>query len=388
VTQPRSIVPSFPESTATNQQVLYALAEGTGGFPIFNTNDLLAGLEKIAREQNAYYLLGYAPATSPEGSCHTLKVKVERGGTAVRSRSGYCNLKPADLLAGQPIERSLEARATAAAPGNMGGTIEAPFFYTAPNTARVNLAMDIPSKSVAFSKVKGKYHADVNILGIAYRTDGSIGARFSDSVTLDLDKDEWKEFTKEPWFYQNQLAIAPGQYRFDVVVSCGDQDFGKFESPLAIDPYDGKRFTISAALMSSGLERVSDAGAELDSALLEDRTPLMVKGLEVIPSGNNSFKKTDKAIVYAQVYEPRMMDPKPPNVRIGYRIMDPKTGKQMFTSGGVDATDFVQKGNPVISIGLKVPIDDLRPGAYRIDVQAGESGGTTTPMRSVNFEIE
>src|SRR5207253_2720932 len=59
--QPRTIVPTFPPSVATNQQVLAALAEGTGGFSIFNTNDLLAGLEKIGREQNEFYVLGYAP---------------------------------------------------------------------------------------------------------------------------------------------------------------------------------------------------------------------------------------------------------------------------------------------------------------------------------------
>jgi len=40
--QPRSIVPPFPPSATTNQQVMYALASGTGGFPILNSNDLLA----------------------------------------------------------------------------------------------------------------------------------------------------------------------------------------------------------------------------------------------------------------------------------------------------------------------------------------------------------
>ena len=112
-TQPRAIVPPFPESASTNQQVLYALAAGTGGFPIFNTNDLLTGLQKIAAEQNEYYLLGFAPSDSAEGSCHTLKVKVERGGTNVRARSGYCNVKPTDALAGKPIEKELEAHASA-----------------------------------------------------------------------------------------------------------------------------------------------------------------------------------------------------------------------------------------------------------------------------------
>ena len=42
--------PRFPESVATNQQVLYALAKGTGGFEIFNTNDFLQGLRRSPRK--------------------------------------------------------------------------------------------------------------------------------------------------------------------------------------------------------------------------------------------------------------------------------------------------------------------------------------------------
>jgi len=60
---------------ATNQQILQALADGTGGFAIYNTNDLLGGLQRIANEQNEFYLLGYVPPDSAEGTCHTLKVK-------------------------------------------------------------------------------------------------------------------------------------------------------------------------------------------------------------------------------------------------------------------------------------------------------------------------
>src|SRR3984957_19027267 len=128
--QPRQIVPQFPPSASDNQQVLYQLADGTGGFVILNTNDLLGGLEKIAKDQNQYYLLGYRPAVSTEGSCHSLKVKVERGGTAVRARSGYCNIRPTDLLAGNPIEKDLETRASGEMKGNVAASMEAPFFYT------------------------------------------------------------------------------------------------------------------------------------------------------------------------------------------------------------------------------------------------------------------
>ncbi|HEY4740889.1 MAG TPA: VWA domain-containing protein [Candidatus Acidoferrales bacterium] len=388
VTQPRSIVPSFPNLPSNNQQVLYMLAEGTGGFPIMNTNDLLSGLDKIAREQNAYYLLGYAPQESPDGACHTLKVKVDRGGTNVRSRSGYCNVKPPDVLAGRPVEKTLEARATGTVPGNIGGTLEAPYFYTAPNAARVDLSMSIVSSSVEFTKVKGKFHSDVNILGIAYKPDGSVGARFSDAVTLDFDKDELKNFTAAPWYYQNQFTVAPGQYRLTIALSCGGQSFGKYETPLSIEPYDGKKFTLSALALSNSIQKVADSGPGLDAALLEDRTPLVVKDFEIVPSGSNRFKKTDKTVIYTQIYEPKLAAANPPVVRIGYRVVDPKTGKQLMASGAVETDTFIVKGSPVIAMGLKLPFDDLPPGSYRLDMQAGEVGGERTPVRSVSFDVE
>ena len=257
--QSRSIIPDFSQSVSTNQQVLAALAEGTGGFTIFNTNDLLGGLERIGKEQNEFYILGYVPKESPEGSCHTLKVKMDRGGLNVRSRTGYCNARVENPLDGKPLEKQLELHAAGTQPGSIRGAIEVPYFYTGPNVARVNLAMEIPSDSLKFDKDKGKYHANVNVLGIAYRPDGTIGARFNDTVNLDLEKDEWKDFTKTPYRYQNQFDAAPGTYKLTVVFSAGAGDaFGKFESPLQIDAYDGKQFTLGGVALTNSATRLSD----------------------------------------------------------------------------------------------------------------------------------
>jgi hypothetical protein len=386
--QPRSIVPPFPPSATTNQQVMYALASGTGGFPILNSNDLLAGLQKIAKEQDQYYLLGYAPTDSAEGSCHTLKVKVERNGETVRARSGYCNVKSADVLAGKPVEKDLEARAAGAEKGTMGGSLEAPYFYSSANTAQVNLAMEIPASSIEFAKAKGKSHADINFLGIAYKPDGSVAARFSDTVTLDFDKDELKRFQTAPMRYENQFEVAPGKYRLTVVVSAGGQGFGKYETPLSVDAYDGKKFTMSAVVLSNTLLRTGDPSSTLDSALLGDRTPLVVKGLQVVPSSSNHFKRTDSVILYAQLYDPFAGEATPPDIMAGYRVVDVKTGKDVFGAGPMDAGTFRLKGNTIVPVGFKVPLKDVPPGSYRIDVQSGETGGSLSPIRSVMFEVE
>jgi VWFA-related protein len=385
--QPRAIVPQFPPSASDNQQVLYQLADGTGGFVILNTNDLLGGLERIAKDQNQYYLLGYKPAISAEGSCHALKVKVERGGTNVRARSGYCNVRPVDLLAGNPIEKDLETRAVGEMQGNVAALMQAPFFYTSPNTAQVHLAVEIPSTALKFEKVKGKQHAALNILGIAYKPDGSIAARFSDTVNVDFEgKKEVEEFQKQPYRYENQFGVASGEYKLKVVFSSGNESFGKLETPLLIDPYRGQEFSISGVALSNNIRRAADISTDLDGQLLEDRTPLLVQGLQISPSASNHFKKTDTAAIYAEVYEPLLKNPNPPEVAYELIVVERKSGQEKLHVGS--RIPKVKAGDPVIPLGLKLPVASLAPGSYRVDLRAVDSVGNSSKTRTADFEVE
>jgi len=388
--QPRSIVPQFPESASTNQQILAALAEGTGGFTIFNTNDLFGGLQRIASEQNEFYLLGYVPPESAEGSCHTLKVKLNHGGTNVRARSGYCNARQPNILDGTPVEKQLEIRAQDAQGGGVHPSFQAPYFYTGPNLARVNLAMEIPQEMFKFDKDKGKYHSSLSVLGIAYREDGSVGAKFSDQVKLDLEKDEWKDFTKTAYNYQNQFDAVPGHYKMTVVLSAGNDAYGKSSWPLDIDAYDGKEFALGGIAMSNNAQRVEElaTNADFDSVLLEDRTPLVVKGLQVVPTAVNRFKRKDKIILYSEIYDSLLTGEQPPRVVLGYKIEERASNKEVFFTGTVAADDFLQKGNPVVPIGMLVMVKDLNPGNYRLILMAADAAGRKAPSRSVDFDLE
>jgi VWFA-related protein len=387
--QPRSIVPQFPESTAVNQQILAALAEGTGGFTIFNTNDLLGGLQRIASEQNEFYLLGYVPRESAEGSCHTLKVKMNHGGMNVRARSGYCNARQPNILDGTPVEKQLEMRAQASQGGAVQPSFQAPYFYTGPNVARVNLAMEIPQEMFKFEKDKGKYHTSLNVLGIAYREDGTVAAKFSDQVKLDLEKDDWKDFSKSAYQYQNQFDAVPGHYKMTVVLSAGSDTYGKSTWPLDIDAYDGKQFALGGVVMSTNAQRVEElaTNADFDSVLLEDRTPLVVKGLQVVPTAVNRFKRSDKVLFYSEIYDSLLTDEKPPRVVLGYKIQERASNKEVFFTGTLAADDFLQKGNPVVPVGMLVMVKDLKPGNYRLVVMGADAAGRQAPGRSVDFDL-
>jgi VWFA-related protein len=384
--QPQVLLPKIPASIGANQQLMQMLADGTGGFAIYNTNDLLGGLQRIAAETNQFYVLGYVPHETEEGSCHALKVKLNKGGMEVRSRSGYCNVRATNPLEGKPVEKQMEAQAGGATPGTIRASMQAPYFYAAPNVARVNLTMEIPGDAVVFNKDRGKYHASVNILGIAYKPDGSIGARFSDTLNMEMEKDEWKEFSKRPYQYENQFDAAPGTYKLAVVLSSGGTGFAKLETPLQIDAYDGNKFTLGGVVLSSSLQRVDEIPTEVDATLLEDRKPLIVKGMQITPAASYQFKKTDTITLYSELYEPLLKAESTTKLAAGYRIYD-TTNKEVFFTGGIPLDAFVEKGNPVVPFALKVDAKNLQPGKYRLVLLAVDGKNNLAPQRPVEFTV-
>lgn len=388
--QSRMIIPQLPDSTATNQNIMFMLAAGTGGFVIHETNDLIGGMEKIGKEQNEYYVLGYTPPDSEEGSCHALRVKVEHSGTEVRARTGYCNSRPQDLLAGNSTEKDLETRASLAQAGNVSASMQLPYFYTAPNVARVNVAMEIATDNVKFDKQKGKFHATINVLGLAYLADGTVGARFSDSMKLDFDdKKQMEAFKEHPMHYESQFDVASGKYNLKVVFASGGESFGKVEMPLQVDPYDAKQFSMSALALSKQIRRASDLGTGLDALLLEDRVPLIVDGMQLVPYGSNHFKKGELAAFYMELYEPLLVSAAttPPVVAFQLRILDGKTGEQKEDTGLMRVGLPAQKGSPTVPVAGKIPTQALNPGSYKVEIKAMDNAGKES-LRTADIQID
>lgn len=385
------ILPKMPESATTNQQIMYMLADGTGGFVIHDTNDLAGGLDKIGKELNEHYVLGYTPDDSAEGSCHSLQVKVDRGGTSVRARSGYCNVRPRDLLAGNPVEKTLETRAASAQAGNIPASMQLPFFYTGTNTARVNVAMDFPTDAVKFEKEKGKFHADVNVLGIASTKDGTVGARFSDTLKLEFqDKKQVQAFQEHPYHYENQFDIASGQYDLKVVFGASNDSFGKLEMPLVIEPYDSKEFGLSGIALSKEFYKAAEASA-LDVELISDRKPLVARGLQIIPNGSTKLKSTQNAVLYFEVYEPQLAVPDrkdTPQVVVEMKILDRKSGEKKVDSGWIQIPIPDKSTNPVLPVGMKLPVTGLAAGSYRLEMDAMDKSPGKPVVRVTDFDIE
>ena len=364
------------------------LASQTGGFAVVNANDLLGEMQKVSEEMDEYYLLGYVPPhPGHDGRYHKIHVKVDRAGTEVRARNGYSDTKSPDLLAGKTEGVALEAKATSFEAGEIPVTLSTPCFYIRPGVARINLALSIPGSAIDFEKHRDNFQSQINVLGIAYRDDGSVAARFSDTVNLDYEKDEKQEATKGFLDYQHSFKIAPGEYTFKLVLSAGGAKFGKYVTPLIVDPFSGQQFTLSGPAFGDRFAPSPLSSADIDEGLIEGSAPMVANGMQVVPSSKNRFKKDMNPVVYVEVYDPLLESG---NLQIGilFDIMDRKTKEKVYSSSTLPINENVHPGNPLVPAIFKLPMDKLPPGDYRIEIRGRDSAGNATPVRTGDFSIE
>jgi hypothetical protein len=228
----------------------------------------------------------------------------------------------------------------------------------------------------------------VQVLGIAYREDGSVAARFSDTVKLDMEKKDLKDFSKGPFNYQHTFNVAAGKYTLKLVLSTGGEKFGKYETALTIAPFDGQHLELSGPALSNAFRPVDQLVASLDSQLLEDQAPLLFQGMEVFIQPGNRFQRGDKVSFYVEVFEPLMQSSLAPRVGVLFNIVDRKTNQQVYSSNTIPIDASARSGNPLMPLAREIPTDSLQAGEYRLEVRARNSAGGASPIRTADFVLE
>lgn len=201
---------------ANHQSPLRFLADSTGGQAIINTNRVLPGLEKVARDFDTYYSLGFAPAHAANGRYHGLQVRVKgRRDLVVRHREGY-------------RDKTIEARMT-------DGTVAALHFaYDAnPMSARllfgeaqaqenrlyrVRVDVDVPIGSLVLVPRGGSHEARLRMFVAALDGDGDSSPVQQVVVPISIPDDEIERARGQTYRYSLPLMMRPGPHRVAVGV--------------------------------------------------------------------------------------------------------------------------------------------------------------------------
>ncbi len=201
-----------------------ALADDTGGFSVRNTNDLAAGVRRVAAESRVYYLLGfYPPEGKAPGQWRNLRVEVNRPGLTVRARRGYTirseltSAAPAKPGKGNQKETALDPIVTRAldSPHTASGIpLRAIAYVLEPrpkDTVHVLVASELDAGTVGSgAPATGR----LEVSTVALLRDTGRGFRHEDTVAVTSpkgDEPRWRAFTRE-------FELPPGVAQIRVVV--------------------------------------------------------------------------------------------------------------------------------------------------------------------------
>jgi hypothetical protein len=362
------------------------LAEKTGGRNLSHGNDIGGALALLLREHEQGYTLGFVPADSPQGSCHPLKITVDRPKVKVRGRDLYCNVPETNLAAGPVIDASVEGLATAAPVGNVKAAMSLPFFYERGGAPRVNLVLEIPAPALEPTEASGKLYASMDVLGLAYNADGGVAARFGDTVRYDFDsRQQFEEFVRQPLHYEYQMKMAPGNYKFKLVFRMAKDRVGVVETPLVVEPFDAARLAISSIALSHDLQPITPeaAQAEIDAG----RQPLIYHGKRITPAASDVLAKKGIGQAYFEVYAPPAKGAEPVKLSMCLRVFEVPGDQKKVDSGDIDLSALAKSGDSAIPVGLRLPVSALAAGTYRAEITVKDSAGGEA-KRSVQFHVE
>lgn len=199
---------------------LFLLADATGGTVFRNSNDISAEFDRLTRQHEVVYVLGFRVPVSRPGQFHDLKVKlVNVPGARVQHRGGYydpgseSNLERA-LTTAEVIINDIPQEAIRVA------ALAAPFPTDRP-TAQVPVVLEIDGAGIVQAAKRGIATADIFIY--AFDEGGIVRDSLFQRVVLELPKVGERLGSTGIRFY-GTLNLPPGRYAVKNLVHVNESD--------------------------------------------------------------------------------------------------------------------------------------------------------------------
>jgi Ca-activated chloride channel family protein len=361
-----------PGSRLVEQAGLRVLAEETGGDAVVNTNNFGDGYQRIVRDANEYYLLGYSPTAAPrDGEFHRLTVRVNRPGVTVHARPGYFAppAVPRDRpeLAPEPNSDGLSAEALdalrlpIAVSGLAVDVFAAPFRGNAPNTGAVLVGAQVNGADLTLDAGQ--------TIEVGYRAMTSEGKTTPGRFTrfeLQLQPASRVSTASSGLRFLEWYGLPAGRHQIRFVVNQPAGKTGMVVADVDVPNFEETPLSLSGVLLAS--ERTAG-----HHSLKGDDSLKKLLGAE--PTALRRFSRRDTLSAFVETYT------------------DVKTSLTNVTATIASATS--KRGD---SIGVRpirtergaaalarVPLSSLRPGDYVIAFVA--HAGKQSATRRVLFSV-
>ena len=327
-----------------------SLSADSGGFTVRNTNDLSAGIKRIADETRIYYLVGYNPTnTARDGKFRKIQVKVPgQKGVQVRARKGYY----------APSDQKTAATSKPGVDPAIQQALDSPYevdqvplrmtHYVGEETllgkAAVLVATEVDIRNLTFEEKDGRAMATVQFLLVtAHRQSGEY-FRYDQAVELKLLPASRERLARTWLPIVRDFELRPGGYQTKIVVR--DKASGRVGTVIHEFDVPGlEEFRVSTPIVSDVREAPAGGGAGGRLAVLARRE---------FSQGSSLFCQFE---VYGAAKDPKTSMPR---VSMGYLVR----GSDGTVLAGTNPTVINPTSIGKLSRMVGFSLESAAPGDY------------------------
>lgn len=397
---------------------LNALAHDTGGFPVFNTNDLNLGFQRVLDDTESYYLLGFEPTSSyRDGRYRKLQVKIPgRPELKIRTRSGY--LAPDDKAAAKAakakakaeekplsqekadkqaaearIRRMTEAFSSLYPLRGIPTDMHLGFLYVPTNGTVAVINARIDAANLNFKQVKDRHQTMIEIAALVFDEKGKPAGSFSEAAQMNLRDSTLNYIQQNGLSYRKIVPLKPGLYQIRLAVrEEGSANLGSAYGWVEVADLNQKQFSLSSIFITNPERDATAKEGQIDQN--EDTS----KNLSMAFLSSLHFKKEDKFDFAIVAYNPQENEQGATDVaiqtqvRAGNKILmaTPLTKIQDTNKESLSANDNNSASKPVRSVPYlaRLSLNQFNPGNYELRVVVVDRLAKTTASRNINFVID
>jgi len=315
------------------QASLRALAEGTGGFMIANSQDYAKPFAHILDNVAAHYEVSYRP-TEDKYDGRLRKVEVKLLGHAdyrAESRTGYFampDLKESAAL--QPFEvMGLSVLGAAPQPHAFDFRTAAFHFQNEGANARGMLYFEVPGQTLSAAPGANQTHeVHPSLIALVKDSAGQVVDKYSYDQTYYFPEDKWKAALATPIVYSHPLSLPAGHYTVETAVL--DRETGRASATVTqFDNPEMRGLGMSSLMAIQSVENTDKPDAA---------DPMQFQGKVLVPLLNKAAHADKPYLLYFSVYPDPSNSEKPAaqvEVSADGKALIPETAVGLTAEGGV-----------------------------------------------------
>jgi hypothetical protein len=364
------------------------MAQDTGGFTLFDSNDLET-ITKVLDDQRGYYLLGYVPdassAAADKSKFYKIQVKVKPKGLSVRSRKGFFATE-ASFDDPPPAPGIVDALMSPFATVDVPVRLTALFSEDPKRGALVRCLLHVDGQALTFQEAgEGRKNVVLEAAVAAIGPRGRIVERVGSTYTLSMGDEDAEAARKAGFVLTLDLPVkddGPHQIRAAAKDTLSGHA-GSASQFLEVPELGKGKLALSGIVMSGASQAAPAAASESELADDEWQDP------DATPAVRRFRANSSVAYAFAVYNAERSADDAKPQLAVylnlyrdGARVQSMAKATPAISAPSADAPVAV---GSALRLGSAVPA-----GSYTLEVVVADrlrKGKGSAAVQSIDFDV-